>query len=130
MKQMQTEERELATLLEIGQTLARTHQLKDGLANALETLGRHHGMIRGAIMLVDTDTNDLHIEASHGINESEARRVKYRSGEGITGRVFQSGKPIVVPQTSREPLFFGSSGRSQEKRGWTRDKFYLRAVID
>jgi Nif-specific regulatory protein len=105
MKKSQTEERELATLLEIGQTLGRTNQLKDALANVLETLGRHHGMVRGAVMLLDTDTNELHIEASYGINESEARRVVYRSGEGITGRVFQSGKPIVVPQTSREPLF-------------------------
>jgi len=110
MKKTQTEERELATLLEIGQTLARTHQLKDALANVLETLGRGHGLIRGAVMLLDTDTNELHIEASYGINESEARRVTYRVGEGITGRVFQSGKPIVVPQTSREPLFLDRLG--------------------
>jgi len=105
MKKLQPEEQELATLLEIGQTLARTQQLKDALANVLETLGHHHGMIRSALMLLDTDTNDLHIEASYGINESVARRITYRVGEGITGRVFQSGKPIVVPQTSREPLF-------------------------
>lgn len=105
MKKTSTEAQELATLLEIGQTLARTQQLKDAMANVLETLGQHHGMIRSAIMLLDSDTNDLHIEASYGINESVARRITYRVGEGITGRVFQSGKPIVVPQTSREPLF-------------------------
>src|SRR6185295_11541649 len=110
MKKTQAEERELATLLEIGQTLARTHQLKDALANMLEALGRHHGLIRGAVMLLDGDTSELHIEASYGINESEARRITYRSGEGITGRVFQSGKPIVVPQISREPLFLDRLG--------------------
>ena len=32
-------------------------------------------------------------------------RARYRLGEGITGRVVESGKPIVVPQVSREPLF-------------------------
>lgn len=110
MKKAQPEERELATLLEIGQTLARTHQLKDALANALEALGRHHGLIRGAVLLIDGDTGELHIEASYGFNESDARRVIYRSGEGITGRVFQSGKPIVVPQISREPLFLDRLG--------------------
>jgi len=110
MKKPQTEERELSTLQEIAQILARTHQLKDALANVLETLGRHHGLIRGAVMLLDTETNELHIDASYGINESAARRVSYRVGEGITGRVFQSGKPIVVPQTSLEPLFLDRLG--------------------
>ena len=30
---------------------------------------------------------------------------KFRLGEGITGRVVQSAKPIVVPRVSREPMF-------------------------
>ena len=33
------------------------------------------------------------------------KRVRYRLGEGITGQVVQSGKPIVVPRVSREPAF-------------------------
>ena len=32
-------------------------------------------------------------------------RVRYRVGEGITGQVVESGKPIVVPRVSREPTF-------------------------
>ena len=35
-------------------------------------------------------------------------RVRYRLGEGITGRVVESGKPIVVPRVSREPAFLQS----------------------
>jgi Nif-specific regulatory protein len=31
--------------------------------------------------------------------------VRYALGEGITGKVVQSGKPIVVPRVSREPAF-------------------------
>jgi Nif-specific regulatory protein len=31
-------------------------------------------------------------------------------GEGITGRVVQSGKPIVVPRVSHEPLFLNRTG--------------------
>src|SRR5262249_46372523 len=40
-----------------------------------------------------------------GLDETAARRVTYKIGEGIMGRVVQSGKPIVVPQVSLEPLF-------------------------
>jgi Nif-specific regulatory protein len=43
--------------------------------------------------------------ASHGFDETATRGVSYKIGEGITGRVVQSAKPIVVPQVSREPLF-------------------------
>lgn len=101
----QSEARKLATLLEITQALAGTQDLKGAMNRVLEELGRHHGMIRGVVMLLDIDTTELRIEASHGLNEESVRRVSYRLGEGITGRVAQSGKPIVVPQISREPLF-------------------------
>ena len=30
---------------------------------------------------------------------------KYKVGEGITGRVIQTGKPFVIPKISQEPLF-------------------------
>ena len=106
----QAEARKLATFLETGQTLAGTFELKDAMSRVLETLGRHHGMIRGVVMLLDPDTNELRIVASHGLDEEGARRVKYRIGEGITGRVAQTGKPIVVPQVSREPMFLDRLG--------------------
>src|SRR4051794_29237210 len=110
MNPEQSEARKLATFLEVGQTLAGNFKLKDAMSRVLETLGRHHGAVRGIVMLLDHDTNELRIVASHGLDEGEARRVKYRAGEGITGRVFQSGKPVDVPQISREPLFLDRLG--------------------
>ena len=38
------------------------------------------------------------------------RNARYRLGEGIVGRVAQSGRTVVVPQVSREPLFLDRSG--------------------
>src|SRR5437870_4396899 len=106
----QAEAGKLATFLETGQILAGTFELKEAMSRVLATLGRHHGMIRGAVMLLDQDTDDLRVVASHGMDEDGARRVKYRIGEGITGRVAQTGKPIVVPQVSREPMFLDRLG--------------------
>jgi Nif-specific regulatory protein len=101
----QAEARKLATFLETGQTLAGTFELKEALSRILSTLDRHHGMIRGSVMLLADDTNELRIVASHGLDEDGARRVKYKIGEGVSGRVAETGKPVVVPQVSREPLF-------------------------
>jgi Nif-specific regulatory protein len=106
----QAEARKLATFLETGQTLAGTLELKRAMSRVLENLGRHHGIIRSAVTLFDNDTNELEIVASHGLDESKTRRVTYKVGEGITGRVVQTGKPIVVPQVSREPLFIDRLG--------------------
>ena len=104
MTQDRTEVRKLATLLETGQALAGAPNLKNAMGRVLETLGQHHGMVRSVIMLLDPDSDKLRVEASYGHDEDGARHVSYRMGEGIVGRVAQSGKPIVIPQSSREPL--------------------------
>ena len=98
------EVRKLGTLLEISRLLADTSNLKTAFAATLETLGRHHGIFRGFVMLRDSESDKIRIEASYGLNQDSTHRVTYRVGEGVIGRVVQSGKPVVVPQTSREPL--------------------------
>jgi Nif-specific regulatory protein len=105
MSAADSEARNLTTILETGQTLAGTLDLNGALARVLETLGRHHGMVRSFVSLIDPEAHELRIVASHGLDEAATRGVSYKIGEGITGRVVQSGKPIVVPQVSREPLF-------------------------
>ena len=116
------ESRKLATFLGIGQMLAGTYSLKSALARVLETLGHDHGMVRSVVMLLDADTEELRVEASYGLDEGGARLIKYRIGEGITGRVVQTGKPIVVPQVSREPMFLDRLGVRKKTIGrqeWT-----------
>jgi Nif-specific regulatory protein len=105
MSAEQSEGRKLATFLEVGQTLAGASQLKDAMSRVLEMLGQHHGAARAVVMLPEAEGNQLGIVAAYGLDEDLARRVKYRAGEGVTGRVFQTGKPVVVPQMSREPMF-------------------------
>src|SRR5258707_7387318 len=79
----QAEARKLATFLETGQLLAGTFELKEALSRILAMLSRHHGMIRGAVMLFADDTNELRIVASHGLDEDGARRVRYQIRAGI-----------------------------------------------
>lgn len=101
----EAEARKLVTFLETGELLAGTLELKEAMSRILAILGRHHGMMRGSVMLIDQDTRELRIVASHGLDESRARRIRYQLGEGVSGRVAQTGKPVVVPQISQEPMF-------------------------
>jgi len=108
----EAETRKLTTLLEIGQALAGTLDLKSAMHRALEKLGRHHGMMRSTVLLYDPEADELCVEASYGIKDEAARRLTYRMGEGVPGRVAQTGKPIIVPRVSREPtLVEKSKGR-------------------
>jgi Nif-specific regulatory protein len=105
------EVRRLATLLEISQAISGTLNLKASLHRVLEILARNHGALRGIVSLADAD-GVLRIEASDGVGD--ASRVRYEAGEGITGRVVQSSKPIVVPRVSREPAFLHRAARRPE----------------
>src|SRR5712692_6382560 len=110
------ETRNLTTLLEVSQALSSTLDLKTALHRVLEKFERHHEVLRGAVTLLNDESKDLQIEASIGIN-TDGQRARYRLGEGITGRVVQKGRPVVVPQISREPLFLNRAVQRKELRG-------------
>ncbi|HKP86711.1 MAG TPA: sigma 54-interacting transcriptional regulator [Blastocatellia bacterium] len=105
--------RKLSTLLEVSQALSGTLNLRAALHRVLEILEQHHGMIRSAVTLLHEDADDLQIEASNGIT-TDGQRARYKLGEGITGRVVESGKHVVVPQVSHEPLFLNRAGQRKE----------------
>src|SRR5215204_7826644 len=94
--------RRLSTLLEISQALSGTLNLKAALQRVLGTLLRHHSVVRGMITLLRD--GELHVEAVEGF-EDRARTIRFKVGEGITGKVVESGRPIVVPRVSKEPAF-------------------------
>jgi Nif-specific regulatory protein len=111
MKTNQTDDvRKLTTLLEISRALGATLNLKTALTRVLEILEEHHGILSGAVVLPDETTADLIIKAATGVSWQVQARTRYQRGEGITGRVVATGKPICVPQVSREPLFLNRTG--------------------
>jgi Nif-specific regulatory protein len=108
--------RKLTTLLEISQALSGGLNLKASLPVVLDILERHHQAIRSVITLIDDEAHDLFIEASHGLS-ARGRRARYRVGEGVTGRVVETGKPVVVPQISHEPLFLHRAATPGDRAG-------------
>ena len=103
--------RRLSTLLEVSQALSGTLNLKSSMQRVIQILIRHHGVVRGMVTLLRE--GELHVEASEGFDD-RARTVSFKVGEGITGQVVQSGKPIVVPRVSKEPEFLNRMPRRAE----------------
>jgi Nif-specific regulatory protein len=100
--------RRLSTLLEVSQALSGTLNLKASVQRVLSILARHHGALRGMVTVLRD--GELQVEAAEGF-EDRARAVRYRVGEGITGKVVESGKPIVVPRVSREPALLNRAAK-------------------
>ena len=105
--------RRLATLLDISQALTGTLDLRQAFHQVLEILERHHRVARGAVVMLDEEEAELRVAASTGL-PTAGQRAQYRVGEGITGRVVESGKPVLVPQVSREPLFLNRAGARRD----------------
>jgi Nif-specific regulatory protein len=94
----------LVTIYAISRILSSSLDIEKTFREALNVLATHMGFRRGMVMLEDAD-GDLKLASAVGMTAEERERGRYRVGEGVVGRVYASGSPIVVPDVAREPLF-------------------------
>jgi len=100
---------ELTALYEISQALSLTLDMEKSMYSIMEILDKHMGMTRGTVTLLHMHTGELFIEVAHGLTESEKKRGIYKVGEGITGKVVETGVPAVIPKIGEEPLFLNKT---------------------
>ena len=105
--------KELSLLFEISQILERSLDLREVLDPLLSKLAGELGMVRATLTLLNRDTQEVFIEAAHGLTLRERERGRYAVGEGITGGVVLSGKPAVVPHIGMDARFLD---RTKPKR--------------
>jgi len=101
---------ELALLWEVNKALSQSIYIRDVVGPVLNALAEQMGMSRGMLTLLNRKTGEISIEVAHGLSEKQRSRGKYQIGEGIIGRVVKTGKPVVVPHISDEPLFLDRTG--------------------
>src|SRR5690606_6679780 len=102
----------LQVLHELAPAMAAAANQNAAMALLLERLDVALEPHSGIIALQDGADADapLGVAAATGVPWQTARRLRYRLGEGIIGRVVQTGRPIVVPRVSQEPLFLNRTG--------------------
>ena len=108
--QVRDETSELRLLFEVSQALEASSELTDQLDAALGLMARYTGMMRGTLALLTPDGREIEVEASFGLKPHQLERARYKLGEGVTGRVIETGTPVVVPNVSKEPLFLNKTG--------------------
>jgi Nif-specific regulatory protein len=80
----------------------------------LHLLSELLGLNRGRVVLPDGDGGVLRIAHSYGLSQAEIKRGHFLPGEGITGRVMQSGQMMIIQDIDSEPAFlFRTVARDQ-----------------
>ncbi|MFN3739356.1 MAG: nif-specific transcriptional activator NifA [Thermodesulfovibrionales bacterium] len=105
MNQLERKNRELSALLEVSRILGSSFELERNLLQTMKVLSDYLEMKRGTITILNQETGELRIAVAYGLTREQIARGKYRIGEGIVGRVVETGMPMVVPDIGKEPLF-------------------------
>ena len=100
---------ELAALHAISKILAQPTDLRDELEQVLQEMSLRLGMQRGMISLLDREKKEAWLDIAHDVN-IEGLQVTYKPGEGITGQVAQTGRPMAVANLGHATHFLDRTG--------------------
>jgi len=107
---------QLEVLSSVAALIGRRTGQRQMLQEVLDLLEAELAMHRGTIMLLCANGDELMVEATKTIGYLQTDSLRYRKGEGITGRVLQTGQAAIVPCISKEARF--------------RDRIHRRKEID
>ncbi len=116
--------KELRMLHALSNILDQSLDMREVVNPVLDLLAEFMGMNFGTLTLLNRKTGDILIEAANGLSAQQARSGRYKIGEGVTGKVIQSGEAIVIPKKSESPLIL-----DRTKRGKREDTSFICVPI-
>jgi len=103
IEQIKRHNRELAILNKITTSVSSTLDLHEILDLALSNVLEIAGLNIGSIYLMDHQAEEVALVTYRGSSEEFAQQVRsFKMGESLTGRVAQSGEPIVVGDLTKD----------------------------
>ncbi|HYS83025.1 MAG TPA: nif-specific transcriptional activator NifA [Anaeromyxobacteraceae bacterium] len=103
-------ELEFEALYEISRVLSLSTDLNKAFTSTLTLVDLTLGLENGTISLFDPVTGEVFVEAAPHMPDEDRILGRLRPGEGIIGRIFATGMPMVVPDMAQEPLFLNRTG--------------------
>ena len=98
-------------LAEVSEAITDNRDLDDIMDRVVRLLVDNlPGTQRILLSIFNRSTGHILVEKAFGITDEEKARGVYRVGEGITGQVVQTGRPIIVPDISQESTFLNRTG--------------------
>ncbi len=97
--------RQLMACVELGKAVTSTLDREEILKIILNRLSQLILAQNWTLYLVDEEHQELRFEVVVGLEGRDLRGLRLKVGEGIAGMVAATGRPILVPDASREPRF-------------------------
>ncbi len=94
---------ELLALQQVARIVSRGDGVESRIQDILRHLAGSPGLVRGRVMLADPSAGEIYICYAHGLTPAELARGRYRIGEGVSGRVFQTGQAALIANVHDEP---------------------------
>jgi Nif-specific regulatory protein len=98
-------ESELLVVRQAAQLITRSSDPKIAIQGILRLLSELLGLNRGRVILPEEETGKLRITYAYGLTREERDKGLYDFGEGVTGRVFQTGQIAVIPNIDEDPIY-------------------------
>ncbi len=104
----------LNTLQRIVSDMGPQRPFHSSLKSLLRILVENHQFKRPHLVIFDPETQTLKLSLAPDLVCSET--IEYSPGVGVTGQVFSSGQPVIVPRMKDHPLFLNKAfGRSEDE---------------
>jgi Nif-specific regulatory protein len=97
-------------LIDISKIVTSTLDLDDIFQSIMETMEKSLKLEKGSLVLYEAPTGMLRLVAAVGLNQEDIEKGTYQPGEGITGKVFESGEPAYIPSIANDPNFLNRVG--------------------
>ncbi|TGK98700.1 GAF domain-containing protein [Leptospira levettii] len=99
-----------ATLIEISKVVSSTLDQNEVFDSIMVTMEKSLRLEKGSIVLFNKEESLLRIVAASGLSPEEIEKGTYQPGEGITGKVYESGEPIIIESVASHPDFLNRVG--------------------
>jgi Nif-specific regulatory protein len=105
---------ELETLYEVSRLLSGSLNLESTVPYIFRLLKKLTGFDRITLTIYDPSTDQIVVKAT---SSGKFPKEGFKKGEGITGKVWKHGVPIVIPDISKEPEFLNKLWKRKVSKG-------------
>jgi len=104
-KKTQIGESRLSNLYKLSEIITSTLEPKEVLSLIIDAAVRISGATSGSLRLIDLEALTLRLEVACGLSEGASGLSELKIGEGVTGWVAKTGKPLLVPDVTRDERY-------------------------
>lgn len=96
---------ELPLLFDISKMMNESNDIKDALNSVTDLIAKYINAQKVLLTILDRQTDTIIVEVGHGVPHENLKNVQYSIGEGIIGKVVNTGIPIYVPKINEDKRF-------------------------